>query len=72
MLASFIPWLTVPAVPWIPRLTAIEKGAAAGGLLALAEILFWVGVLLAGRPSWTAVKSRGWRGAPREIWELLR
>jgi hypothetical protein len=46
-IASVIPWLLLLVLPFIP-LSLTERAIGAAGLLVLAEVMFWVGVLLAG------------------------
>ena len=67
---SFVPWLAIGAAP----LLGLSLGASAGLVgvsLVVAEVLFWVGLALAGKDTWQAVKARGWRHAPRELGRLL-
>ena len=46
---SFLPWVAIPTVvPFLP-LSAAQKAASVPALLVLAEILFWLGVLLVGK-----------------------
>jgi hypothetical protein len=47
-IASFIPWMLLPVLPFLP-LSVGEKAMAAGILLGLAEVMFWLGVVLAGQ-----------------------
>jgi hypothetical protein len=73
MISSFVPWLMIPFVPWFPFLnSAYEKTAVAGGLLLLSEIMFWVGVPMAGKESWAIIKAGGWKQAPYKILEILK
>src|SRR5690348_8753887 len=67
---SFVPWLLIAVAP----LFGLSLGAGAGlvaGLLVVAEVLFWAGLVLAGKDTWRAVKARGWRHAPQELGRLL-
>jgi hypothetical protein len=67
---SFVPWLAIGVAP----LLGLSLGASAGLVgvsLVVAEVLFWVGLALAGKDSWKTIKARGWRRAPRELTRLL-
>jgi hypothetical protein len=46
-IGSLIPWMLLPVLPFLP-LSVAQKAMGAGGLLVLAEVLFWSGALLAG------------------------
>ncbi len=48
VIASPVPWLLLLVLPFLP-LSVVERAIAAGGLLVVAEVMFWVGVLLAGQ-----------------------
>ena len=50
-------WVPVPAVPFLP-LSSGAKAALGGGLIAGAEIAFWVGAILAGPEA--ARRTRSW------------
>jgi len=60
ILSSFLPWLVLPVAAWFAS-TPEDKAAWSGGLLVLAEVLFWSGTLLSGREVWAAVKSARWK-----------
>jgi hypothetical protein len=46
---SFLPWVAIPlVVPFLP-LSVAQKAASVPVLLVVAEILFWLGVLLVGK-----------------------
>jgi len=45
---SLVLWLGLLAVPFL-ALPAAQKAAWAGGIVVVAEVLFWVGALLAGK-----------------------
>ena len=67
---SFVPWLAIAAAP----LLGLPLGASAGlvaGSLVVAEVLFWAGLVLAGKDTWQAIRARRWRRAPRELARLL-
>lgn len=48
MLYSFVAWLPVPLVPFLP-LGAGTRALLGAGLVASAEVAFWCGLVLAGR-----------------------
>ncbi len=50
-------WVPLPAVPFLP-LSSGAKAALGGGLIAGAEIAFWVGAILAGPEA--ARRTRWW------------
>ena len=50
-------WVPLPAVPFL-ALSSGAKAALAGGLIAAAEIAFWVGAILAGPEA--ASRTRSW------------
>jgi hypothetical protein len=70
MVGSLLPWLTMPAVPFLP-LTVAEQGVVVGALVGLAELIFWPGVALAGKGAWEAAKAQGWRRMPVVMWQML-
>lgn len=47
-IASPVPWLLLLILPFLP-LSVTGRAIAAGGLLVVAEAMFWVGVMLAGQ-----------------------
>ena len=67
---SLVPWLAIAAAPLLGLSLTAGAGLVAGALVA-AEVLFWVGLALAGKDTWQTIKSRGWRRAPRELLRLL-
>jgi len=71
MFASALPWLALPFAAWLAP-TAAGKAAWSTGLLVAAEILFWGGVLLAGRDVWNTAKQAGWKRVIPELWRQLR
>jgi hypothetical protein len=67
---SILPWLAIAAAP----LFGLSLGAAlglVGALLVVAEVLFWIGLALAGRDTWRSVRAHGWQRAPRELARLF-
>lgn len=71
MFASALPWLALPFAAWLAP-TGGAKAAWSTGLLIAAEVLFWGGVLLAGRDVWTTAKQAGWKRVIPELWRQLR
>jgi hypothetical protein len=70
---SFLPWLAIPFIPLLPFLNSVtERVSAVAGLCVLAEILFWTGLLCAGRETWKVVKLHGWKKTPKRLFELLK
>jgi hypothetical protein len=47
-IASPVPWLLLLVLPFLP-LSVAGRAIAGGGLLVVAEAMFWVGVMLAGQ-----------------------
>jgi len=68
ILLSFVPWLVLPAVPWLAH-GAGSRATLIGALIVLGELLFWPGLALAGKEVWSSAKAHGWR---KMIPELLR
>ncbi|MFM8334923.1 MAG: transporter suffix domain-containing protein [Opitutaceae bacterium] len=71
MFASALPWLAMPVAAWLAP-TAGAKAAWSTGLFIAAEILFWGGVLLAGRDVWKSAREAGWKRVIPELWRKLR
>jgi hypothetical protein len=67
---SFVPWLAIAVAPLL-GLSLGESAGLVAGLAVAAEVLFWTGLALAGRDTWQAIRTRGWRRAPRELLRLL-
>ncbi|HEU4409043.1 MAG TPA: transporter suffix domain-containing protein [Polyangiaceae bacterium] len=67
---SCLLWVALPFVPLVDG-RAARAAVVAGALVAAAEVAFWLGLALAGKPTWSAIKARGWRGAPRELARLF-
>jgi hypothetical protein len=66
-IGSFIPWLMLPVLPFLP-LAVGQKAIAAGLMVGLAEVMFWLGVVLAGQEV-----VRRYRGKLklRRIWDRI-
>ncbi len=70
---SFLPWLAIPFVPFLPFFNSVTvRVTAVTGLIVLGEIFFWTGLLFTGREAWKIVKLHGWKKAPNRIYELLK
>jgi hypothetical protein len=67
---SFVPWLAIAAAPLL-GLSLGESAGLVAGAAVVAEMLFWTGLAMAGRDTWHAIRTRGWRRAPRELFRLL-
>jgi len=71
ILGSFVPWIILPAVPWLAEGTTARLSLS-GGLIALGELLFWPGLALSGKEAWNSAKSHGWRRVVPELFRKLR
>ncbi|MGQ0576419.1 MAG: transporter suffix domain-containing protein [Pseudonocardia sp.] len=71
IVGSFVLWLLIPLVPLVGFRGLAAAGAVAG-LLVAAEVVFWIGVLLAGRDTWRLARTHGWRGVPGALWRMFR
>ena len=71
ILLSSLPWLALVVLPFL-GLGAGGAAAAGGGLILVAEVAFWLGLVLVGRVTWRLARSRGWRRVPGALWRLLR
>jgi hypothetical protein len=68
---SAVCWVLIPFVPAF-GLRGMAAAGVAGGLVVGAEVVFWLGLVLAGRDTWRLAKEHGWRGTPKALWRLLR
>ncbi len=68
---SFLAWLLILAVPFV-GLSGGAAVATVAGLAIGAEVIFWLGLVLAGRDTWKLAKQHGWRGVPAALWRTLR
>jgi hypothetical protein len=71
LVLSVVCWLLIPLVP-LAGLRGVAAASAVGGLVVGAEVVFWLGLVLAGRDTWKLAKEHGWRAAPRALWRVLR
>jgi hypothetical protein len=71
LLLSVVCWLLVPAVPFA-GLGAAGSASAVAVLVVGAEVVFWLGLVLAGRDTWKLAERHGWSGLPRALWRVLR
>jgi hypothetical protein len=68
---SFIPWMLLPTIPWLP-LSTEQKLLASGVLLAIAELLFWAGALIVGKQAISKYRKYfTWRRL-QALWQKLR
>ena len=63
MVVSLPLWVVLPIIPFLP-LSVEERATFAGGLIILAEVLFWCGAALAGPAAVRRLKS-WWRSPPK-------
>lgn len=68
---SFVCWLLIAVVPFL-GLSGGAAVAAVAGLAIGAEVVFWLGLALAGRDTWRLAKEHGWGGVPAALWRTLR
>jgi len=68
VVGSFLPWLLLPALPFLP-LSLASRAFGAGALLVTAEVLFWLGTVLAGQEM-----ARRYRDQlkPQALWRRIR
>ena len=66
-IGSVIPWLLLLVLPILP-LSLTEQAIAAAGLLVLAEVMFWVGVVLAGHEVVGRVRQKL---NPKALWKRM-
>jgi hypothetical protein len=67
-IGSVLPWLMLLGLPFLP-LTAAQKALGAGGLLVLAEVMFWLGALLAGPAMVHRYRAKL---RPKALWKRIR
>jgi hypothetical protein len=70
MVLSLLCWLVIPFAPVVGFQGAV-LAAVIGGLVVVAEIVFWLGLILIGRDTWRLARERGWRRVPGALWRLL-
>lgn len=66
-IASVVPWLLLLVLPFLPFLLA-ERAILAAGLLVLAEVMFWVGAVLAGHE---VVRRFRQKLNPKTLWKRM-
>ena len=66
-IGSVIPWLLLLVLPFL-QLSLTEQAIAAAGLLVLAEVMFWVGVVLAGHEVVGRVRQKL---NPKALWKRM-
>jgi hypothetical protein len=68
LVISFVPWFVAIAVPFL-ALPLAQKATIAAILFGMAEVMFWVGVLIVGKE--VADRYRQWLN-PRYVWRKVR
>jgi hypothetical protein len=68
VIGSFVPWLMLPVLPFLP-FSVGQKAIAAGLMVGLAEVMFWLGVVLAGQE---IVRRYREKLKLRRIWDRIR
>lgn len=71
ILLSILPWPLIAALPLLD-LSNGDRAMYAGILFVIAEVLFYGGILLAGKDVWKAARSGGLRRLPLTLWRHLR
>jgi hypothetical protein len=71
LVLSVVCWLLIPVVPLL-GLRGAATAVAVGSLVVGAEIVFWLGLVLAGRDTWRLAREHGWRKVPAALWKVLR
>jgi hypothetical protein len=71
LVLSAVCWLVIPAVPLL-GLPGAGTAVTVGVLVVGAEVVFWLGLVLAGRDTWKLAKAHGWRKVPAALWRVLR
>ncbi len=66
-IGSVIPWLLLLVLPFLP-LSLTERAMGAAGLLVLAEVMFWVGAVLAGQE---VVRRFRQKLNPKAVWKRM-
>jgi hypothetical protein len=66
-IGSVIPWLLLFALPFLP-LSLTERAMGVAGLLVIAEVMFWVGAVLAGQE---VVRRFRQTLNPRALWKMM-
>jgi hypothetical protein len=67
-IASIIPWLLLLVLPFLP-LSLAERAMLVAGSLVMAEVMFWVGVVLAGQE---VVRRFRQKLNPKALWKCMR
>lgn len=68
ILVSFLPWVAVAAAPFL-ALSIAQKAVLIPVLIGIAELMFWIGILMVGKE--VAERYRRWLN-PRYLWEKIR
>jgi hypothetical protein len=67
-IGSVIPWLLLLVLPFLP-LSLAERAMLAAGLLVMAEVMFWMGAVLAGQE---VVRRFRQKLNPKALWKCMR
>lgn len=52
---------------------AMGKSLVVAAVMAVvAEVMFWLGVLVLGHSTYKVARAKGWRRVPGELWRLFR
>jgi hypothetical protein len=66
---SCLCWVVIPL---LLLFTGLSGAVWAGGIAVVAEVSFWLGLVLAGRDTWKLARAHGWRGVPKALWHTFR
>jgi hypothetical protein len=72
LVISFVPWIAAIAVPFL-ALPLAQKATIAAILFGIAEVMFWVGVLIVGKEVADRYRYlfKSWLD-PRYVWRKVR
>jgi hypothetical protein len=66
-IGSVIPWLLLLVLPFLP-LSLTERAMLVAGLLVMAEVMFWVGAVLAGQE---VIRRFRQTLNPKALWKMM-
>jgi hypothetical protein len=66
-IGSVIPWLLLLVLPFLP-LSLAERAMGVAGLLVMAEVMFWVGAVLAGQE---VIRRFRQKLNPKVVWKMM-
>ncbi|MFM2311572.1 MAG: hypothetical protein RLZZ04_848 [Cyanobacteriota bacterium] len=68
VIISFVPWLLVFTLPWLP-LANSQRLFATAVLIVMAEVIFWLGALVVGKQAIDRYRKHlNWRSI-RRVWK---